>query len=83
MHKLLILFTPSTACTRRLLKSADHEYVVILIDYKQFWIDLDLFWEQGVGGSNPLAPTKKINDLKMLEYYMVALTAVFLPLLDP
>ena len=38
-------------------KPVAHKCVVLLMRYKIVWMVINLFWEQEVGGSNPLAPT--------------------------
>jgi hypothetical protein len=45
------------------LKPGCLKYVIILVIYSHFGALDGLIWEQGVGGSNPSAPTSKINYL--------------------
>ena len=53
----LILFTPCTACTVRIVEPLALEYVVILNGYHIVRTNVRRIWEQGLGGSNPLAST--------------------------
>jgi hypothetical protein len=43
----------------RARKPGGRKYVVNLIGYQCNFLEDGVFWEQEVGGSNPLAPTKK------------------------
>jgi hypothetical protein len=47
-------------------KSSSRRDAVISISYEVKCTRVDMIWEQEVGGSNPLAPTKNINNLSGL-----------------
>ena len=43
------------------------ECLIIIMGTKIFFPKGSLIWEQGVGGSNPLAPTITYNNIRMLN----------------